>query len=397
MRKALTDTLLRSLRKPASGRLELADASCRGLEFRITESGNRSWSYRYRAPVTGKLTRATIGPYPAVTLAAARAQADDLRKAVASGENPGETKRRTKAEAPGRTFDALADRYLAEYARREKRSADQDDRNLRLHVRPKWGDRDLGAIRRRDVIELVEGLIAAGKPTLANRVQSLVSGVFSFAVDSDLRDDNPCTRLKKRGTERIGERVLTDPEIRLFWHRAVMPPLSERTGLVLRLALLTGARPGEAARMAPLELTALDDSLTAVWTVPGSRTKNGRDHVIPLAPLAREAIKSNSQLESMTPHALAKAMARLAQELTGKTPAEKSWKANPPTPHDLRRTFRTRLPQLGVAPEIRDRLMNHWPSDVGSKHYDKYAYLDEKRAALNAWDASLRAMLEGGQ
>jgi integrase len=63
-------------------------------------------------------------------------------------------------------------------------------------------------------------------------------------------------------------------------------------------------------------------------------------------------------------------MARFAKSLTGETDAERSWKGRPPTPHDLRRTFRTRLPALGVAPEIRDRLMNHWPTDVGSKHYD---------------------------
>ena len=67
---------------------------------------------------------------------------------------------------------------------------------------------------------------------------------------------------------------------------------------------------------------------------------------------------------------------------------------DPPTPHDLRRTFRTRLPQLGVPADIRDRLMNHIPTDVGTKHYDRYQYLDEKRAALMAWDASLAGILQ---
>ena len=65
-----------------------------------------------------------------------------MRAGVALGENPSEAKRRAKREAPGRTFGALSDRYLAEYARRKKKSADQDERNLNLHVLPKWRDRD---------------------------------------------------------------------------------------------------------------------------------------------------------------------------------------------------------------------------------------------------------------
>ena len=142
MRKPLTDTLLRALKKPEKGRLELADASCRGLEFRITAAGNRSWSYRYRAAGSGKLQRATIGPYPEVSLAQARAQADAMRAGVALGENPSEAKRRERREAPGRTFEVLANRYLTEYARRKKKSAGRDEGNLNLHVLPKWKDRD---------------------------------------------------------------------------------------------------------------------------------------------------------------------------------------------------------------------------------------------------------------
>ena len=124
-----------------------------------------------------------------------------MRAGVANGENPSEAKRRAEAGGAGPNLRVLADRYLNEYARRQKKSAGQDERNLNLHVLPKWKDRDYTTLRRADVIELVEGIIAEGKPVLANRVQSLVSVVFSFAVDSDLMEANPCTRLRKRGEE----------------------------------------------------------------------------------------------------------------------------------------------------------------------------------------------------
>ena len=315
-----------------------------------------------------------------------------MRAGVALGENPSEAKRRARREAPGRTFQALANRYLTEYARRQKKSADQDERNLNLHVLPKWKDRDYTTIRRADVIELVEGILTASKPVLANRVQSLVSVVFSFAVDSDLMDANPCTRLRKRGEERAGERVLTDPEIRLFWRKVVEPPATPQTGLGLRLALLTGVRVGEIAGIGPRELEHLGDPARAVWTIPGNRTKNGRDHAVPLAPMALEIVR---ELVPMTPGGYGAAMKQIAGRLPGDEPAHHTWISDPPTPHDLRRTFRTRLPQLGVAADIRDRLMNHIPTDVGTKHYDRYQYLDEKRAALNEWHQSLQAILRG--
>jgi len=77
-------------------------------------------------------------------------------------------------------------------------------------------------------------------------------------------------------------------------------------------------------------------------------------------------------------HTLTTAMQRLAEseKLTG--PSSNSWKADPTTPHDLRRTFSTRLSALGVPKEDRDACMNHIPNDVGSKHYDLYDRLVEK-------------------
>jgi hypothetical protein len=116
-------------------------------------------------------------------------------------------KRRGRATASQRAFSAIAERFMVEHSRRKKRSADGDDRNLNLHVLPKWKNRQIDDIRRADVIELVEGIVTAGKPVLANRVQSLISSIFSFALDADLLSANPCARLRKRGEETAGTRA----------------------------------------------------------------------------------------------------------------------------------------------------------------------------------------------
>jgi integrase len=408
VRKTLTDVFIRSLPTPAAGRTEITDVRAAGLEFRVTAKGIRSWSFRFRDPRSGKTTRATIGGYPDVPLALARERADALRRQVSAGENPVEAKRRERELSSSRTFQALAGRYLDEHARRHKRSADADERNLRLHVLPKWKDRRFDEIGRADVIALVEELVTAGKPTLANRVQALVSSIFSFAMDADLVRGNPCARLRRRGVEAIGRRVLTDDEIQLFWPAILHKPVSRPVGLALRLVLATGVRPGEAAGCAGGEFANLDDGSTARWVIPAVRSKNGRAHLVPLTEMARQTVLAAFELAGddseflfpspavdgapITAHALAVAMARFAESLD---PASgKSWRADRPSPHDLRRTVATRLAELGVAKEDRDAVLNHTRSDVGSKHYDLYDRAAEKRRALDLWTSTLGGILE---
>jgi integrase len=426
MRKALTDLFIRNLAAPAAGRIEIADVREAGLSFRVTSKDARSWCFRFRDPRSGRTSRATIGDYPDVSLADARERANIMRRQVAAGENPVEARRRERELSTTKTFQALADRYLNEHARRHKRSADADDRNLRLHVLPKWRNRRYDDIGRADVIELVEGLVSAGKQTLANRVQALVSSIFSFAMDADLVKGNPCARLRRRGVETVGRRVLSDDEIRLFWPTILQKPVSRRVGLAIRLVLLTGVRPGEAAGAARAELVDVDDKNKAKWIIPGTRTKNGRAHLVPLSEMARQTILSALQLTDarqsaqtkaktvarpktqdasaflfpsrsvenapITAHALAVAMARFAEHLD--RDAGKSWHTDPPSPHDLRRTLATRLAALGIPKEDRDAVLNHTPRDVGKKHYDLYEREREKRHSLNLWATTLAAIVE---
>jgi integrase len=182
------------------------------------------------------------------------------------------------------------------------------------------------------------------------------------ALDADLVEANPCHRLKKRGVENVGRRVLSDSEIRLFWSGIVEPERSRRTGLGLRLALLLGARVGEIAGLARCELAHIDDPARAAWTIPATRVKNGRDHLLPLPPLARDTVlellsligpdeqflfptRSGRRNGPMRSNSLTQAMDFFSKRVA-RDSREKTWDAEPPTPHDLRRTLETRLAEL---------------------------------------------------
>jgi integrase len=247
------------------------------------------------------------------------------------------------------------------------------------------------------------------KHAAGNRVHSLISKIFSFAIDADLLEANPAARLRKRGVEKVGRRVLDDTEIRTFWPGIVLPPVSRQVGLALRLDLLTAARASEIAGACKSEFENLNDAERAAWLVPGERAKNKRDHLIPLAPQAVETVKSAIELSGdsdflfptrlgrggpIDRHTLTVAMVRFAKSLKG--PAAKTWQQEIPTPHDLRRTCNSHLAKMGISKEIRDRALNHITSlrDPESKHYNLYEFQSEKRQALGKWAAEIQAIIE---
>lgn len=176
----------------------------------------------------------------------------------------------------------------------------------------------------------------------------------------------------------------------------------------MRLILLTGCRPGEAAGIARNELENITEKGRARWILPADRSKNKRTHLVPLSELARRTVLSALELTKnddcylfpsptvkerpITGHALAVAMERFGADLDPK--GAKSWRDDPPSPHDLRRTIATRLAELGIAKEDRDAVFNHSPRDVGKKHYDLYDREREKRHALELWARTLTNIIE---
>jgi integrase len=163
------------------------------------------------------------------------------------------------------------------------------------------------------------------------------------------------------------------------------------------------------------EASSPDNAEQEAWLIPEERSKNKRAHLVPLSPLALDTIRSAMELAAdgeefifptrlnrggpIDPHALSSAMQRLAAALNGQQgKAAKTWQQEPPSPHDLRRTINTRLAELRIPREIRERVLNHATAlrTTEGRHYNVYEFLPEKRAALNLWSDALAAILEGG-
>jgi integrase len=156
-----------------------------------------------------------------------------------------------------------------------------------LHIKKRLGWRLATEIARRDVIAALNDIADAVTPITANRCLSIISAVFTWGVSVELVEVHPAMRIPKPGKETVRDRVLSDLELKAIWNALSEIIADRREGMTPRVArliqilILTGQRKSEVAN-APVAEFAGD-----LWTIPASRMKSKRVHVVPLAPLAR--------------------------------------------------------------------------------------------------------------
>lgn len=189
----LTDTKIAAIKPPESGQDEHKDSGpgyVQGLRLRIGTSGKKTWTLRARAGQ--KLVNKKLGTYPTMRIAAARKAAQALLDAIAK---EGST---TSAD---RTFEDVSDAWLKKKRadRKHNRSVGQQQRQLELHVLPKWRERKIVEIKRADVRELVEGIEG---DILPNRVLALVRTIFRYALSQDWIEASRPKQSQSRKTKR---------------------------------------------------------------------------------------------------------------------------------------------------------------------------------------------------
>jgi integrase len=411
---ALTDRHLRALR-PGPTATEAWDTQQPGLIVRVLPSGRIEFAIRYR--IHGKRRRLKLGEYPAVSLATARKRARQAQSAIDNGADPARDRQAAKA-TPTDTVKTLAADYLKKHARKFKRSADEDERILTVDVLPKWGDRSVRDLTRRDVRALVDGVVDRGAPVLANRVLALVRKMLNFAVDHDWIEANPAARITKPTREVSRERVLSDDEIRRFWRvlehfptteerpapgrKAAkgkkddpICPVSPALAALLKVRLLTGQRGGELVKMkwADVDLDA------GWWTIPAADTKNGEPHRVPLVERVKTIIKAQQTDDEADDEA--KEFVFVGRGASLRDRAKKAPAAIAKAlgvdfrGHDLRRTAATRMAATGIPRDHIAKVLNHVEGGArATRVYDRHSYDAEKRMALDAWDRALTAVLE---
>ncbi len=353
----LTDTRLRTL-KP-KGRVECLVADGNGLYIRIRKKQDdvsRTWQFRRRD--RGALSVMTLGTYPDVSIKEARLKAAELA---------------TKRQAHSPTVEEVAEQWLKERIDHTHRKADQVRGYVDRAIVPELGAKRIRGIEPSDIARVIRTYRdrvaklprarTGGRPA-ARALLAVFKGLFSYAVANGWITHSPAAQLTAAvaGPPSLArERVLTDDEIRFVMTTAIRP------GPVLRFLLATGLRLGEGYN---------GHRDGQYWVVPASASKNGREHRVWLSDLAL------AQLEAFP------WVARREVVQNWLTDNADGW-----TAHDLRRTFSTRNNDMGVAPYVVEKMLNH-SFDGTMAVYNRASYDAERREALEAWSAWLRGLTE---
>jgi integrase len=225
-----------------------------------------------------------------VKLVDARDLAREAQRKVAHGGDPVVEKRAARDVL---TFGELAKEYIDGYAKPNKRSWQEDERQLNASLLPKWKSRPAAEISAEELLAVLNAKVKAGAPVAANRLRALVSRMFTFGAEQRLvaPTANPVIGVKKPTKETTRDRVLTDDEIRRLWDACATQ--NPYVCAWFRLRLVTAQRGGELLQMRWQDI----DSKSHFWTIPPEFVKNAHGHRVYLNEAARKILKGVPRTE----------------------------------------------------------------------------------------------------
>ena len=301
-------------------------------------------------------------------------------------------------DSPEVTLAEVYDRYR--YSRRNHRSIREIERIFDRYILPVFGASRMAAIDRTAVTRLLDQVATAGSspaPVMARAVAAQLSAFFSWAIARlSFLTDNPCRLAARPPKPRPRSRILSEQELRNLW--CVLGEEASPWNNAIKLILLTGQRRGEVFDANRNEF----DLNRRLWTIPASRSKNGREHRVPLSAPAIEIIQgipkgASTKLFPARGHptrgasGFSKATKRINKSVQATTDGGANF-----TLQDLRRTVATGLQRLGVQLEVTEAVLNHVSGSrdgvVGI--YQRYQFEDEKRIALDRWAIELASIVD---
>ena len=399
-------------------RIELRDEGerCGGRLVLVVRSLRTSvtceWYALYHRDSKRRLTK--MGTYPALTLGQARARfREEYTPAILAGVQPQNCFARAQHRKHRSDISVLG--LFAAYVKHLKEAGQgawyQAERILIKRADSASNglgpDRPAARIEPETIVAHLAAIHARGVVGMAHNTRAYISAAYSFGMKSEhnyTRQEvkgrwgiktNPVTAIPTDPMAlRVGERFLTVLEFRTFWEwlsanyqRSTMAP-------AVHLIMATGQRVQEILRITEAHFDRAEGLI--YWDT----TKNGLPHSLPLPKVALQILEglAANPMGLYFPHRLDPSRHALytgPNKLCEIYVTETS--APPFTPRDLRRTWKTLAGRAGVSKEMRDRLQNHLQTkDVSARHYDRYDYLAERRAAMEQWELFFNRILTGG-
>lgn len=430
-RTAMNEHTLKRLKyDPKKGRVEYLDPAMPGHGTFGVRVNQTCKSFILLYSFHNHPRRLTLGKYPDLSLAEARAKASQAVQLLKQGIDPGQKKIAALFEyRESPTFEQAVETYL-QYVKvsNKARTLQEYERILRKDFIPDLGRMKIADVKRKQVLALLDEK-AKTAPVQANRLQAVIRAMFNFCVEREIIDATPLVQMKKVAKETPRERSLNRHELVWFLHRLTEATVSQGTRFALLLSLMLAQRSGRIIGMRWVDLD-LED---AIWDRSGKFEKNNNPIAIPLSEdvlsilnylrerqiqkiIARDPQRwENSRPRpspgqyvfpgrrpgsAQTQPSLNRAMRRFYDSYV-KDQARMDEEGllrvadgyPRPTVHDLRRSATTHMSSRGLGKDVRSRLLSHKDLSVDAI-YDRYAYFDEKSVALSELHTFLRGLLQ---
>ena len=409
-----TEGRIEGLQPPAKGEATYCDTAVPGLELRVLASGARAYCVRYRLGGRGSpQRRLTLG-------AAGEMRLDDARKAalkalaeVRHGGDPVAERKsviQARGDAAARTTVAeLVDLHEAEQRARGVASAADAAKMLRRDfVAAVAKSRHPSTVSRAELVRLLDRVRdgvpghAAPRPGSVSTFRARLHGLFQTALARGIVRANPLAGYRQpraskmeriaRAGRRAG-RMLTMEEIAALWEACGDERVSQSFGAYVQTLIVTGCRRGELAAVRLSWIKAATRDRVALMTIPAAVTKAGREHVVPLPPLAAAVIAGVRRYADTDFLFPGRRTGNTAVSISGWS---KLWPAllavareygltGALTMHDLRKSARSHWGRLGVSDRVAEVLLNHTVPNVLIEIYDQREFLDEKISAMDLW------------
>jgi integrase len=385
---SLTDARVKAL-KPTTSRYLETDG--RGLSMDVLPSGKKTWIFKYRR--NGKQERMTLGQYPDLSLADARAERDRLAQKVVKGESPAEQRRKQRAGGDP-TLAQFSEKYYREVVLKDRKDPAPTKRYLDKEIAPHLGGKLLKDVTVLDVQKLIYRKRDAGKVSTALHLRIVLKGLFDYGLELQLCEMNPAVQVSRRyiGKLRKRERALSPNDLRIFLRTLDEADLNRQFKLALRILMLTLVRKGELLQ-ASWEHVDFD---AGVWTIPAAHTKTNQQHVVYMSSQVADLFRELHVIACGSPFVLpGQGMRRPLSAVTlNNALARIKFDLAHFTIHDFRRTGSTILNGKGFAPDVVEAALGHQIPGVRGI-YNRSRYEEEQKRMLQFWGDYVDSIVNG--
>ncbi|UXN34627.1 integrase arm-type DNA-binding domain-containing protein [Avibacterium paragallinarum] len=396
----LTDT---QIRKARADNKEITLSDGNGLFIVVALSQSKIWHFKYTNPRTKKRTKKTIGRYPAITLAQARAKRDEYQSLLAQGIDPKDYEQQQnqqQANALNNTFEKVALNWFEDRKLKpdfSERTAQDTWKRFNRHILPTLGNYPIQEITPLMAINALKPLELAGKYTELSKVVTKINEVMTYALHRGIISTNNLAKIGKEFTKPTPQGMNTiEPQelesfITAFYQAKENNHFSPLSFYAVLLVLLTGGRPSEiaGAKWADIDFS---ENLWAYRVQKGNKNlKGGRLHIVTLSRQAVAVLQKMREISTAlnlsgdfvfpsvtakSGHITIEAMRKAIIKTLGKGKL---------TTHGIRHLISTSLNERDYNADWIEKALSHKGKDRIRDIYNKAKYLEQRAEMLQDW------------